>query len=135
MSATIIPTLRYHDAAKAIEFLCEAFGFEKKAVFEDENGMVIHAELTLGDGMIMIGSTGYESPFSKYMIHPDATGGRHTLTPFVVVTDPDSHYEKAKKAGAEILLPLTEQSYGGKDYSCKDPEGYVWSFGSYDPWQ
>ncbi len=135
MAATsIIPTLRYHDPKSAIDFLCQAFGFEKKSVFE-EDGIIIHAELNLGNAMIMIGSTGYQSPFSQYLIHPDDTKGKQTMTAYIVVNDPDGHYERAKEAGAEILLPLTEQSYGGKDYTCSDSEGYIWSFGSYDPWE
>ncbi len=134
MTATIIPTLRYHDVAKAIDFLCLAFGFEKKAVYDDSNGRIIHAELTNGNGMIMLGSTEFERPFSRYMIHPDDTEGRQTMTAYIVVKDIDRHFEKASQAGADIVIPLSEQSYGGKDYSCRDPEGYIWSFGSYNPW-
>ncbi|NND05562.1 MAG: glyoxalase [Saprospiraceae bacterium] len=133
MKSILIPTLRYHDPAKAITFLSEAFGFEEKAAFKNDEGIVIHAELAIGDGILMIGWTGYDSPFGQFLIHPDETKGRNTMTGFIVVEDPDAHYAQAQAAGAEILLPLVEQSYGGKDYSCRDIEGYVWSFGSYDP--
>ena len=52
----------------------------------------------------------------------------------VIVQDPDAHYRDAVAAGAEIVLDLVDQSYGGRGYSCRDPEGRVWSFGDYDPW-
>ena len=133
MKSILIPTLRYHDPAKAIAFLCEAFGFEEGAVFKNEEGTIIHAELKIGEGILMVGWTGYASPFSAFLIHPDETEGRNTMTGFIVVEDPDAHYAQAQAVGAEILLPLVEQSYGGKDYSCRDTEGYIWSFGSYDP--
>ena len=53
---------------------------------------------------------------------------------YVVVADAEAHYQKAKAGGAEIVLDLVEQSYGGKDYTCRDFEGYLWSFGTYNPW-
>ena len=60
--------------------------------------------------------------------------GAVTQSPYVVIPDIDAHYERARKAGAEIVLELEEQHYGGKLYSARDPEGHLWNFGSYDPW-
>ena len=134
MSASVIPTLRYDDPNKAVEFLRDSFGFQEKSVFKSKDGIIEHAELTHGNGMIMIGSTGYESEFSKYMVHPRDVELKQTITVYIIIKDIEAHYRKAQASGIEILLPLTEKSYGGKDYSCRDPEGYVWSFGTYDPW-
>jgi uncharacterized glyoxalase superfamily protein PhnB len=130
--ACIIPTLRYRDAPSAIEFLCRAFGFTRHAVYPGEHGTVAHAELTLGNGMIMLGSVS-DSEFQRFMRQPSEAGGC-TQTLYVVVGDPDAHFATAKAAGAEILMELTDQDYGGRDYTARDPEGHVWTFGSYDPW-
>lgn len=135
MAASLIPNLRYDDPDKALEFLGTAFGFEEKSVYRNDQGSVEHAELILGNGMIMIGPSGYQSPFTRFMVHPKDIQMKQTMTVYVVVPDIDDHYQQAMAAGAEILLPLTEKSYGGKDYSCRDQEGYVWSFGTYDPWK
>ena len=133
-TATIIPCLRYRDALGAIDWLCSAFGFEKHAVYAD-NGVVHHAQLTFGNGMIMLGSTGNESAWGKRIAQPDEIGGRETQSPCVIVADCDAHYARAKAAGAEIVDPLETKEYGGASYSCRDPEGHLWVFGSYDPWR
>jgi uncharacterized glyoxalase superfamily protein PhnB len=67
-------------------------------------------------------------------VQPDEIGGRETQSACVIVEDPDAHYARAKAAGAVIVDDLTAQDYGGKAYSCRDPEGHLWWFGSYDPW-
>jgi uncharacterized glyoxalase superfamily protein PhnB len=133
MSSTIIPTMRYQDPKKAIEFLCKAFGFEKHQVYEDENAQVRHAELKNGTGLIMIGPN-VESEFGKYIRLPKDVGGFETQVTFVSVKDPEAHFKMAKDSGAEILMPLTKKDYGASDYVCRDPEGHVWSFGDYNPW-
>ena len=131
---TVIPSLRYRDALKAIEWLCNAFGFEKNAVYAD-NGIVHHAQLTFGNGMIMLGSVDNGSEWGKRIVQPSDIGGRETQCSSVVVADPDAHFARAKAAGAEIIDPLEEKDYGGKGYSCRDLEGHLWHFGSYDPWK
>ncbi|HMN88231.1 MAG TPA: VOC family protein [Bauldia sp.] len=130
--ATVIPTMSYRDAKAAVDWLVRAFGFERHAVYE-ENGAVMHAELSIGNGMVMIGQVN-DGAFAKYMAQPDETGGRETQTIFVIVADADAHYARAKAAGAEILLDISDKFYGGRDYTCRDPEGHIWSFGTYDPW-
>ena len=132
--STIIPCLRYRDAPAAIEWLCQAFGFTRHAVHEDGNGGIAHAQLAYGSGMIMLGSA-REDDVSRHFIQPDVTHGRETQTPYVIVSDCRAHYEKAKGAGAEIVDELAEKDYGGTDYGCRDPEGHLWYFGSYDPWE
>jgi uncharacterized glyoxalase superfamily protein PhnB len=119
----IIPTLRYQDAKGAIDFLEQAFGFERKAVHENEDGTVAHAELTYGPGMVMVGSSGQGDPQFE--------NGLTSL--YVIVDDPDGLHDRAKAAGAEISRELTDQDYGSREFTAKDPEGNVWSFGTYDP--
>ena len=118
-----------------IEWLCDAFGFEKKAVYTGANDIVTHAELTFGNGMIMIGSVENQTLSSKNIIQPDEVGGKETQSPYLVVGDCDALYARAKAAGATIVMELREMDYGGKAFGCKDPEGHNWSFGGYDPWE
>lgn len=137
MQATsIIPCLGYHDALKAIDWLCDAFGFEKHQVFADENGIVSHAELVLGKCMIMLGSQNSGSPYSKLITHPSEAGKLETQSPYIVLPDDEieAHYERARKHGARMVIDIKEESYGGKNYTCYDLEGHLWNFGSYDPW-
>ena len=129
---TVIPALQYQDARAAIDFLCTAFGFEKKAVYEGEGGTIAHAELTLGNGMIMLGSVN-ESAYGKLLKRPRDAGGV-TMGVYAIVDDVDAHFARAKAAGAVIAREPVTQDYGGRDYIAKDPEGHVWTFGSYDPW-
>jgi uncharacterized glyoxalase superfamily protein PhnB len=132
--STVIPSLRYRDAHKAIEWLVAAFGFEKKAVYDGPNRTVAHAELTFGNGMIMLGSASNEGGWSKHMAMPDEIGGRETGGRSLIVSDAAAVYATARAAGAEIFMELAEMPYGGKAFSCLDLEGYFWSIGEYDPW-
>ena len=131
---TIIPALRYRDAPAAIEWLCKAFGFEKHGVYADDAGGIAHAQLTFGNGMIML-STANDNEWGRRMAQPDQIDGRETQCPCVIVSDPDAHYAMALAAGATIIDPLKDNDYGGRGYSCRDPEGHMWWFGSYDPWK
>jgi uncharacterized glyoxalase superfamily protein PhnB len=131
--SSIIPTFRYKDAHKGIEWLVQAFGFQKRAVFDGPNGTVAHAELTLGNGMIMLGSASNQGG-SANMALPEEIGGRQTMAPYLIVPDATAVHEQAKAAGAVIVMELQEMSYGGKAFACTDPEGFHWSFGEYDPW-
>ncbi|MGA9421843.1 MAG: VOC family protein [Rhodanobacteraceae bacterium] len=131
--STIIPCLRYRDAKAAIDWLCNAFGLDRNAVYEDDDGKVMHAQLTFGNGMIMLGGVS-DNEFGRHMAQPDEIGGRETQCPCVIVADCDAHYARAKAAGAEIVDELDTKEYGGKGYSCRDCEGHLWYFGSYDPW-
>jgi uncharacterized glyoxalase superfamily protein PhnB len=128
---SVIPALQYKDAKAAIEFLCRAFGFEKNAVYEAPDGSVAHAQLTLGNGMVMLGSV-KDSEYSKLLVRPADAGGV-TMSVYVVVEDADTHFARAKADGATIIREPVTQEYGGRDYTCKDPEGHVWIFGTYDP--
>ncbi|MBX3442365.1 MAG: VOC family protein [Planctomyces sp.] len=133
--STIMPALRYRDSAAAVEWLCRAFGFEKRLVVPGPEGAVAHAELTLGAGMVMVGSGHDGDAYGRLVRSPLDTGGLATGGLYVVVDDVDAHHDRALAAGAEIVLPLRNQDYGGRDYTCRDPEGHVWTFGTYDPWR
>ena len=131
--ANVIPTMRYHDAAAAIEWLCQAFGFEKHLVVPGENGSIAHAQLTFGNGMIMLGSA-RDDAFGKLVRPPRDLQGIGTQSPYIVVEDADVHYDGAVAAGAAIVIDIKDEDYGGRGYSCRDPEGHIWNFGTYDPW-
>jgi uncharacterized glyoxalase superfamily protein PhnB len=132
-NAAIIPCLRYRKAPEAIEWLCRAFGFEKQVVFPGENGTIMHAQLTLGNGMIMLGSV-HDNEFGRNIKQPDEIGRASTQTSYVIIPDADAHYTRAKAAGAEILIDIKTEDYGGRSYTCRDLEDHIWTFGTYDPW-
>ena len=132
--ATVIPCLRYRKAPEAIEWLCRAFGFEQHAVYPGEPGKIAHAELSFGNGMLMLGSLN-DGEFNQHMCQPDETGGRETQSPYMIVDDADAVYATAKAAGAEIVIDIKDESYGGRGFTCRDLEGRLWTFGTYDPWE
>ncbi len=136
MKTTIIPTLRYQDCVKAIEWLCATFGFEEHLVVPNEIGGITHAQLVCGTAMIMLGDghRDADDPVGRLNKSPLQLDGCNTAGIYMIVEDVDAHYEKARTAGAEIVLDIVDQDYGGREYSCKDLEGHLWSFGSYDPW-
>jgi uncharacterized glyoxalase superfamily protein PhnB len=120
-----------------IDWLCKTIGFQKKAVYTDDNGRVEHAELTLDNGMLMVGSTADpndDRPWAKLVSHPDQFANVETQSPALYVDDPDAVYAKVKANGGEIVLDIEDKHYGGRGFTCRDPEGHLWSIGSYDPW-
>lgn len=127
----IIPTFRYDDAHAAIRWLCDTLGFEEHAVYGSET-RVDHAQLSMGTNMIMLSSTG-PGPLDAVQKPPTAVGGVNTCSVYLVVQDPDALYERALAAGAEVVLANTDQDYGGRGFTLRDPEGVIWSAGSYDP--
>ncbi|MER6628707.1 VOC family protein [Streptomyces sp. NPDC000987] len=124
---SIYPTLLYADAKTAIRQLTEAFGFTELSVYEGEDGVVMHAELVQGNGAVMIASKGRGGVFDAAMKDAGTTGV------YVAVDDVDAHHRHAAEHGAEILMPPTDQEYGGRDYMARDVEGNIWSFGTYAP--
>jgi uncharacterized glyoxalase superfamily protein PhnB len=124
---SIYPTLLYADAKAAVKQLTEAFGFTELAVYENEDGLVAHAELVQGNGAVMLGSKGTGSAYDKVMKDAGPTGV------YVVVDDVDAHHRRALEHGAELLMPPSDQDYGSRDYMARDAEGHVWSFGTYAP--
>ncbi len=131
--STIMPTLRYKDASAAIEWLCHALGFERHAVCPGADGTIAHAELTLGGGMIMLGSQRNDA-YGQGFKSPREVGGVETRSTYVVVQDVDAVYARAQASGATIVRPINNTDYGSRECAVKDPEGHTWSVGTYDPW-
>ena len=122
---TTIPTLRYRDAKAAIGYLCDVFGLQRHAVYEGEGGAVVHAELSLGNGMIMLRSaTGTE--YGQNIVQPEDAGGKETQSPYLVVADADAVYTRAKAARFEIVIDIKDEDYGGRGFSCRDPQKHLW---------
>jgi uncharacterized glyoxalase superfamily protein PhnB len=119
---TIFPTTRYDDPEAAIDFLARAFGGERHAVYTDDGGTIRHAEVRLGNGLVMIGPSRPGAP---------ATRGGGGI--YVVVEDADAHCRRARRSGAEIVRDLQDTDYGSREYAARDPEGNEWSFGTYQP--
>ncbi|MHC4379730.1 MAG: VOC family protein [Planctomycetota bacterium] len=130
----IISSLCYRDAHAAISWLECAFGFTPHLVVPGEDGGVRHAQLKSMDGncMIMLFSV-RDDDFAGSQRPPELLGGSNQSI-CLIVEDVDTYHARAVEAGAQIILPLTEQDYGGSAFTCRDPEGHLWSFGSYDPW-
>lgn len=121
---TFYPTLLYEDAPAAIEWLKRAFAFEERMVVPGPGGTIAHAELSYGDGIVMLGSKAAADP-------PGGPPGRQSI--YVAVEDTDAHHDRAKAAGAEIVRELVDTDYGSRDYAALDPEGHQWNFGTYRP--
>jgi uncharacterized glyoxalase superfamily protein PhnB len=121
MTQSIYPTLRYHDAHAAIDWLERAFGAERKEVHE-AGDKILHAEVRIEGDLVMIGS------------ERDAPGPQvGATTVYVAIADPDAHHDRAVAAGAEVTSELADTDYGSRDYAVRDPEGNRWSFGTYRP--
>lgn len=133
MNSTAIPCLRYRDAPAAIDWLCKVFGFTPQLVVPDGHGGIAHAQLTLGGGMVMLGSV-HDNAYGRFVKQPGEVGGAQTQTTYLAVADADAVCARAEAAGATIALAIEDQGYGGRGFSCLDPEGHLWSVGSYDPW-
>ncbi len=127
---TIFPALRYRDAQAALDWLRQAFDFQEQSVHRDDDDVIRHAELRLGDGLIMLGQ--YDD--GAWMGGETPNALTSTVSIYVVVADPDAHHDRAKAAGAQIVRQLADQPYGSREYSARDPEGNLWSFGTYDPY-
>lgn len=125
-SAVLYPGLRYTDADQAIAWLETRLGCEQREVHRDEDGGIVHAELEFEGAVIMLSSAGIgREPFRSL-----PAGGQLT---YIAISDPDSLHDQAVAAGAEVALPLSETDYGSRDFTLRDPEGNLWSFGSYRP--
>ncbi|CAN5125225.1 VOC family protein [soil metagenome] len=114
-----------------IAWLEKAFGFAKRVAYENDTGGIMHAEMVLGAGIIMFGDAN-PGEFGKHVSTPRDLGGT-TQAVYVAVPDADAVFATAKAAGADIIMGLTDQPYGSRDFICKDPEGHVWCFGTYAP--
>ena len=125
----IFPFLRYEDAPAAFEWLARAFGFEKQMLVPGPDGTIAHAQLRYSGSLIMIGSARDDVMHLK---SPGEVGGA-TQGIYVHVDDVDAHHDRAKAAGAEIIMELEDTDYGSREYMARDLEGHLWSFGTYAP--
>lgn len=116
-------TLRYADARAAAEWLERAFGFERGEIHEAPDGTIGHAEYRWGDSIVMFGQD------------RDDGFGRHAGQGWTYVTcdDPDALLSRAREAGAEVVMDIRDTDYGSRDFTVSDPEGNLWSFGTYEP--
>ena len=121
----ISSSLAYDDPGAAIEFLSKAFGFEKRVSYSGEDGQVQHAEMEIGEGLIMLGPSSAEQKRQS----PASVGGANTQTLMVFVDGVDTHCERARAAGAEITREPEDGYYGQRVYGARDPEGHQWFFG------
>ncbi len=128
---TFYPTMRYADARAAIAWLVATFGFEEDVCYSADDGSVAHAQLRFHDGAIMLGSARDDD----HPVKPPALRGGLTGSVYVAVpaSEIDAHYARAKAAGATICREITDTEYGSREYSAFDPEGFLWSFGTYRP--
>lgn len=132
--STLIPSLRYRDAHAAVEWLERTLGFTRHAVYTGPDDTIAHAELRHGRGMVMLGSTANPSPHNRWYTTPEDTNGRVTSPLYLVVADCTRLWGSVQAAGVEVVAELQEMSYGGSSFTVRDPEGYLWSVGEYDPW-
>ncbi len=128
----VIPCMRYRDAPAAITWLCDTFGFEPQLVVPNEDGSIAHAQLAFGNGMIMLGSA-FDTEYGRLLKQPSETGGFVTQSAYLVVNNADLVYWRVLEGGGKILLDIKDEDYGGRGFTCSDPEGHVWSIGTYDP--
>lgn len=124
MPQTVTPYLLYEDCAAMLDWLERAFGFAEVLRYEDAAGNVTHAEMTVGDGSIMMGDPGdeYRSP---------KNGGGWPAQISVYVDDVDEHHARASAAGAEIRQEPTDMPYGDRRYDAYDAEGHLWMFSTH----
>lgn len=121
----LVSAVIYRDPKAALRWLEEALGFELFMLIEDADGNLAHAEMRFGNAAIMIGSE-----WSDDFRSPAALGGKNTQSVHVHIgEDVDAHCERARRAGAEILMEPETQFYGDRTYRCRDPEGHVWTVG------
>lgn len=124
---TFYPALRYRDPDAAIAWLGDALGFTTKDVYRDGDGNVAHAELSFGDGIVMLGGFPAEEAKDRLRYEQGVT------STYAYTADPDALFAKATGAGAEVAVPLRDTDYGSREFSVFDLEGHLWSFGTYRP--
>ncbi|HYD14999.1 MAG TPA: VOC family protein, partial [Hyphomicrobium sp.] len=128
----LMPLLRYRDLAAAMGWLEEAFGFEKQIAVNDSDGETIYGQMTYRGSLMMMGAV-RDTDLDKLMRQPDEVGGVETQSCYIVVDDADEHYARARASGADVVLEIKSDGLGRRGYSCRDPEGHIWNFGTYNP--
>lgn len=124
---TFFVSMRYRDSRKALQWLSDAFGLERGEVYPEEGSTVDHAVMFLGSGGVMFGSM----KDNDYPLRPGDAA--ESVGIYVAVDDADAHCERARAAGAEITMDIHDTEYGSREYTARDFEGHLWSFGTYQP--
>jgi uncharacterized glyoxalase superfamily protein PhnB len=129
----ISQALYYEEGAKAIDFICRAFGFEVRLKVEGEGGRIEHSELVFGDGLIMVGDVAGKTGKYPFRRSPTQVGGINTQSIMVYVDDVEVHCARARAAGAKIHSEPTTTDYGedhwtDRGYECEDIGGHHWWF-------
>jgi len=121
---SFIPSLAYKDNRAALAWLRDAFGFEPSEILTDAEGNIVHAEMTHGDGVVMIGTE-----WADWTRSPASLGGKNTQRIHVrIERGIDEHCARARQAGARIVKEPEDQFYGERSYIAADPEGHCWTF-------
>jgi uncharacterized glyoxalase superfamily protein PhnB len=123
------PVLRYRNPGAAARWLCEAFGFQEHESAQESDRHVKYILLRLADSCVLVRPVA-SSVFDDLMVEPSAIGGGNTHVLYVPVPDAELHCARAQAAGAKIELEPQDDGLGGRFYSCRDPEGHLWSFGT-----
>lgn len=123
---TIFPGLQYRDAEAAMEWLERTLGCERREVHKDDDGNVVHAELSFRGAIVMLSAAGVgREPFRSL-----PAGGRLV---YIALDEVEELYDRVREAGAELALEITDTDYGSRDFTIRDPEGNLWAFGTYRP--
>ncbi|QIS15471.1 VOC family protein [Nocardia arthritidis] len=121
------PCLAFRDAHAMVEYLVKAFGFEQAGLYtrEGDPSIVEHGELRwpLGGGIMFASTDRAGTPFCRTEAGTDNV--------YIVCDDPDALFERATAVGVEIVRGLRDEDYGSRGFSVRDPEGNLWSFGTY----
>jgi uncharacterized glyoxalase superfamily protein PhnB len=128
-NGTFYPVLRYNNAPAALDWLAQAFGFERGLVVPGQAGAIAYGQMHFGDGLIMLSSARDSDP---RLVSPQSLGAT-TVAIHTYVADVDAHFQRAAAAGAEIISPPANTEHGSRDYTARDLEGHVWSFSTYRP--
>ncbi len=141
----VLPFIRCRDPARSIEWLCRALGFETDYVARRDDGSIVFAHLRFGDSLIMVtpATDAVAVPAidtvaaerNALITLPAEIEHGETQSSYFVVDDIEAHYRNAKEAGADIVLEIKTYQHGGCCYSCRDPDGHVWTFGTYGSWR
>jgi len=123
----------YQDPAAAIDWLCDAFGFEVRLKVEGDAGEIVHSELTYGEGLVMVGGGHGQEPWQACQKSPKDLGGANTQQICLFVDDVDAHCAHARQRGAQVVRGPATSDYGDdywsdRSYGALDPEGHLWWF-------
>jgi uncharacterized glyoxalase superfamily protein PhnB len=127
MPKLITPHLFYDDVGAAVDWMVRAFGFSVRSTLDDEQGNMRHANMIVGDSLIMLGLTAEHPHWES----PRSLDGRISQRLYIFVDDVDAHYRRACAAGARALSEPKDQPYGDRVYECVDPEGHDWKFAQF----